>query len=252
MKILLFGGTAEGRTLALRLAGRRCGVVYCVATEYGAALLPEGENVEIHMGRLDRVEMEELMRSCGCRCAVDATHPYADVVSANIRAAAAAVGMPAYRLVRKEGAEEAGWLHAPDAARAAELLTGTQGNILLTTGSKDLPCYAVPGLIERVFPRVLPSMESLSRCLELGFPAAHVLCMQGPFSVALNAALLEQYQIKILVTKSTGAAGGFAEKAEAARQMGATLLVIDRPCAETGLELESMWKFLEKQLEEWQ
>ena len=89
---------------------------------------------------------------------------------------------------------------------------------------------------------MLPSMDSLSYALSLGFPASHIICMQGPFSQELNVAMLRQIGAKILVSKDTGRAGGFAEKAEAAKQAGATLLVIRRPTVETGLTLEEMLK----------
>ena len=88
------------------------------------------------------------------------------------------------------------------------MLQSLPGNVLLTTGSKELHHFAVPGLIDRCCPRVLPMLDSLQRCLSLGFPPAHILCMQGPFSRELNAAILRQYDIKTLVTKDTGTYGG--------------------------------------------
>ena len=53
--------------------------------------------------------------------------------------------------------------------------------------------------------------------------------MQGPFSYALNRALLEQFHIRFLVTKDGGAPGGFAEKADAARDTGTQLILLRRP-----------------------
>lgn len=64
--------------------------------------------------------------------------------------------------------------------------------------------------------------------------------MQGPFSRELNVALLRQYRIKTLVTKDTGGYGGFREKAEAAKEAGCALLVVERPSAEDGLTLEEI------------
>ena len=123
------------------------------------------------------------------------------------------------------------------------MLEDIPGNILLTTGSKDLAAFAaLSDFSGRVWARVLPSIDSLSHALSLGFPAAHIICMQGPFSQELNAATLQQIGAKTLVTKDTGRAGGFAEKAEAAKQAGAKLLVIRRPTVETGLTLEEMLK----------
>lgn len=249
-EFLLFGGTSEGRNLARRLASLGARVTYCVATGYGAALAPDCPGVLVHTGRLDEAGMAALMTRRPYACVVDATHPYAAEVTRNLRAAAGRAGLACFRLVREGAAEGEGWLHAPGAAEAARLLHGLPGNVLLTTGSKDLNYYAVPGLRERVFPRVLPSLDSLQKCLDLGFPPAHILCMQGPFSAALNLALMEQHRVKTLVTKASGGAGGFWEKAEAARGAGAALLVIDRPVREDGCDYDTLLALLEAMIGE--
>ncbi|WP_297208793.1 precorrin-6A reductase [uncultured Flavonifractor sp.] len=244
MDVLLFGGTAEGRELAAWLLARRVSCLVCVATEYGETLLPRG--IQSHVGRLDRAEMEQLMASRPFTHVVDATHPYAAEVTANIRAAAGAAGLPCLRLVRRsDGAER--YPRAESMAAAADMLEGLPGNVLLTTGSKELDAFARPGLTERCFPRVLPLPDSLERCLELGFPPKQIICMQGPFSKELNVALLKQYHIKTLVTKDTGGFGGFREKAEAAQEAGAALLVVERPGAEQGLTLEDMQERLKEE-----
>ena len=116
--------------------------------------------------------------------------------------------------------------------------------MLLTIGSKELDAFALPGLRERCFPRVLPAVSSLERCLALGFPPAHIICMQGPFSREMNEATLRQFAIKTLVTKDSGDAGGFRAKAEAAQAAGCDLLVIARPRQETGETLEEILKDL--------
>ena len=124
--------------------------------------------------------------------------------------------------------------------QAAELLRQLPGNVLLTTGSKELHSFAVPGLVERCCPRVLPMAESLERCLSLGFLPKNIICMQGPFTKEMNAATLRQYHIATLVTKDTGGYGGFREKAEAAREMGCALLVVERPMQEEGMTLQEI------------
>ena len=245
MEVLLFGGTTEGRELAEWLARRGGLVTLCVATDYGARLVPADKSVSVRTGRLDGVEMASLMKSRPYTCVVDATHPYANLATATIRAAAEKSGRPYYRLIREGAPEGEGWVHASTPAEAAERLKALPGNVLLTTGSKDLNLFADLDLLGRVYPRVLPSLDSLARCLDLGFPPAHVLCLQGPFSKKLNVALMEQYEIKTLVTKASGGAGGFWEKAEAAKDCGATLLVIDRPSKEEGMSYNAMTVFLE-------
>ena len=237
MNILLFGGTGEGRELAQWLLDQKIPTLVCVATEYGQTLLPPG--AEARVGRMDRGEMEALMAARPFTHVVDATHPYAVEVTANIRAAAEGAGLPLLRLVRQSDGED-GCHKAGDMAGAAKMLERLPGNVLLTTGSKELDAFAKPGLAERCYPRVLPMIDSLSRCLELGFPPKNIICMQGPFSRELNVALLKQYDIRILVTKDTGGYGGFREKAEAAREAGCALLVVERPRGETGYTLEEI------------
>lgn len=239
MRILLFGGTAEGHTLARRLAQAGHPVTCCVATDYGRDVLEPQPNLTVRMGRMDQGAMEAEMGR-GYDCVVDATHPYAAQVSGNIRAAAKAVNLPYQRLLRPR--EEAGdvlWADSPE--QAAEILETMPGNVLLTTGSKDLAVFAkLRDYKQRLWARILPSLDSLSAALELGYPASHIICMQGPFSRQMNTATLRSMDGRILVTKDTGKAGGFGEKAQAAREAGARLLVIRRPVAETGLELEAL------------
>ena len=70
-------------------------------------------------------------------------------------------------------------------------------------------------------------------------PSSHILALQGPFSQELNEALIRQYHIEYLVTKDGGPAGGFAEKAAAAKAAGIGLVLIRRP-REDGLGYEDV------------
>ena len=85
---------------------------------------------------------------------------------------------------------------------------------------------------------------SLERCLTLGFPPKNIICMQGPFTKEMNVATLHQFHIDTLVTKDTGGYGGFRAKAEAAKEAGCVLLVVERPRNETGLTLEEIQRQL--------
>ncbi len=243
-KILIFAGTSEGRELAEWLLTQGVQVSASVTTHYGESLLPPG--VEVFSHPMGREEMAALLQRCPFACVVDATHPYASQATGNIRAACAQVGMPYLRLLRPSQ-EGQGGRYVATHAQAVELLSRTQGNILLTTGSKDLETYTqLPNYQERVFPRVLPTVESVSRCLELGFPVGHLIAMQGPFSQELNQALLRQVNASFLVTKESGSAGGFLEKLKAAQAVGATAVVIGRPLREEGLTLGQLQQILKE------
>ena len=240
-KVLLFGGTGEGRALAEWMVARDIPHTVCVATEYGETLLPAG--AEAHVGRMDSGEMEALMRAGGYSLAVDATHPYAVEVTEHIRAAAEAAGLPVLRLVRQPDGGEL-CRRAKDMAGAADMLEQMPGHVLLTTGSKELHHFARPGLAERCYPRVLPMADSLERCLTLGFPPKNIICMQGPFSEALNIAMLHQFDCKYLVTKETGKAGGFEEKLHAAKVAGATLVLVGRPPEQKGYSYDEVLEMM--------
>ena len=222
MKIILFGGTTEGRILAWRLSDLGHDVTVSVATPVGAEGL---EGASVRVGRLEGPAMAELIR--GHALCIDATHPYAQLVRENIRAACQKTGVPLRRVSRPKS-EAAGCVEVETSREAADYLADTEGNILLTTGAKELSAWAaLPP--ERLFPRILPSHESLSACEALGIPHRNICAMQGPFSQAMNEALLRQYEVAWLVTKDGGAPGGFPEKRAAAEALGVPMIVLRRP-----------------------
>ena len=234
-RILVFGGTSEGRRLAERLEACRVPALVCVATEYGETLLPSGRFVEAAAGRLDEPAMEELLGRETFRAAVDATHPYAAAVSQNLKAACAARGVPYLRLLRQESPAGEDCVTVDSVEAAAAFLAGTTGTALITTGSKELAKYrTVPDWRQRLVARVLSTAESVDYCRSLGFEGKNLIAMQGPFSEELNLALLRQTGARYLVTKESGPAGGFPEKLRAARRAGVTVVLVRRPKREEG------------------
>lgn len=225
MNVLIFGGTTEGRELSAALADAGALVTVCVLSDYGRELQEEHRNIRTLTGPLSDEEKDALLSQA--ELCVDATHPYARHITASVKAACRRTGTEYLRLLREES--DIGEAHVFDSAEeAAAFLKGQEGNILLTTGSKDLSSYReiAPA---RLFPRILPSHQSLSSCEEAGIPHKNIIAMQGPFSQELNEALIRQYRIRYLVTKDGGSPGGFDEKAMAARQTGAALIVLRRP-----------------------
>ena len=237
-KLCVFAGTTEGRELVEFLSGQDVSVTACVATEYGETLLSPRDNLTISAQRLTGQEMEDLFSRENFDMVIDATHPYASVVTENIASACEKSGVPYQRLLRSgcKAGEDA--VFVPDIPAAVDYLNGTVGTILLTTGSKELAKYTgIENFADRVYARVLPMEDSLRLCQSAGLKPAHILAMQGPFSVDMNIAMLKSVGAKYLVTKDSGTAGGFDEKVTAARAAGATLVVIGRPPQREGLTL---------------
>ena len=224
MKILVFGGTTEGRILAGRLSALGHAVTVSVATEQGAQQL-KGIPCRVLTGEMEEEEIAGILP--GYDLVVDATHPYAANVSANIRKACTRTGTAMERILR-QASDMDGCLIMADHSRAAAFLAGTTGNILLAIGTRGLLLY---GQIdpERIYARVLPSQKALLECEKLNIRTSHILAMQGPFSTELNAAILRQFHIRYLVTKDGGSEGGFPQKREAALLTGAVLVVVRRP-----------------------
>ena len=227
-RILLFGGTTEGRELT------RFGLplIYSVATAYGAELVRGAENTEIAVGRMDAAEMEKFIRESGIACVIDATHPYAREARENIRAACAASGTPLMRVQRRESAADEEVIRVKSAEEAARRLEETTGNALLTTGSKELEAFACVSARSRLFARVLPDPEVIKKCAACGFDSGHIIAMQGPFSLLMNEEIIRLTGARWLVTKDGGAAGGIEEKLEAARNCKARVIMIERPRGE--------------------
>ena len=206
MKAVVFSGTTEGRVFSRQLAALGAQVLVSVATPLGAEEQGEADGITVHCGRLTPEEMTALLQG--------------------------AAGVEYHRLLREESPLPTGSMVFATAAHAAAFLAGCSGNVLLATGAKELAAFAALST-ERLFPRVLPTREGIAACEAAGVPHRNIIAMQGPFSYALNCALMKQFSIRYLVTKDGGAVGGFAEKAQAAQDTGAQLIVVRRP-AENG------------------
>ena len=253
-KIVIFAGTTEGRRLSELLADAGIAHTVCVATEYGEIVMREqtdtteaaqadGQSlIKLHRGRMDREQMREFLQDEAYEIVVDATHPYARVVTENIRSAVDSLKssgkeaqLPIYLRLEREidGAAEAddnaaNIRYFENNADCAKALENTEGNILLTTGSKELAVYCASGRLKhRLYVRILPGRESLELCMEQGIQGRQILALQGPFSTELNAALLKQYDIRHMVTKNSGRTGGYQEKLQAAEMLGIPVYVIE-------------------------
>ncbi|MGI6031662.1 MAG: precorrin-6A reductase [Eubacteriales bacterium] len=244
-RILLFGGTTEGRLLAEYLSHFQAEVTVSVATDYGRELLPS--SVKGVTGRLTAQEMVRWMQEAGFDAVVDATHPYAREVSRNIQSACDVTGTPCLRLLR-ESSDTSDCVRVENAQQAAEYLTQTEGPVLLTTGSKELAAFTrVPGYAQRLYPRVLPTPEVLAHCHSLGFTARTIIAMQGPFSREMDVAMLRQTGARYLVTKDGGSTGGAPEKLAAARELGVQVILIGRP-TEDGMSWAEMLDYWAERL----
>lgn len=280
--VIIFGGTTEGRRLAEFCGEHKIQTVVCVVSEYGEMLVPESPSVRVIRKALEKGEMEALFVAEKPSLVLDATHPYARVVTENVAQVCRKMGIVWYRVLRKSELEpgklgtkeqkltmksvenesrakitnsvvvvnsvtNADSIVTVDSVdQAVEWLIIHEGTVLVTTGSKELAKYtAIPDYKERIFARILPDSQALLNSETLGFPRNHMIAMQGPFSLEMNIATMRMTGANYLVTKESGHAGGFLDKIHAAEAVGAIALVIGRPLKETGISLEKACQYLE-------
>ena len=270
MKIFVFGGTTEGRLLAELLPGAGHEVTVSVATDIGLEELA-GAACRKLAGRLDAEEMRAAIRNSDL--VIDATHPYAVEASRNILLACNKENIPLKRVVREAADMSPGFRYFPartpdgrsstidpdyghqiggaglirvdSCPEAAAYLKDRPGNVLITTGSRELSAYRSLDPV-RLFPRVLPSHEALNACEDLGIPHRNILALQGPFSEEMNRAILLQYRIRFMITKDGGTPGGFMEKIRAAESLGVGVILVRRPgdavTEHNGISMEELLK----------
>lgn len=248
--VIIFGGTTEGRRLAEFCGEHKIQIVVCVVSEYGEMLVPESPSVRVIRKALNQDEMEALFEEEKPALVLDATHPYARVVTENVTQVCQKMGIKRYRVLRKPELELEknvdSVVNVESVDEAVEWLKNHEGTALITTGSKELVKYtAIPDYKDRIFARILPDSQALLNSETLGFPRNHMIAMQGPFSLEMNIATMHMTGAKYLVTKESGHAGGFLDKIHAAEAVGATALVIGRPLKETGISLEEACQYLE-------
>lgn len=228
----VFAGTSDGNALAQALA-ERFPVVVSAATEHGGALAAH-PGVTVWAGRQGVEARRQALVASGARVLVDATHPYATLMSEQLVSLARELAIPYLRYERASDYQPADgvWRATPQLAAQTAVASGQR--IFLTTGAKDLATYLqAPGAQEKQwFVRLTTEPEGIERALALGVPREHICAMQGPFSAAFNEALWRDWQIDCVVTKDSGAAGGYDAKVAAARALGITLVVQGRPVLE--------------------
>lgn len=233
--ILLMAGSSEAREVLPILLKDVERVLVTTATDYPYPLMPtEGHGrVWLRQGRLDKDHMVALIRSEGIHCLIDATHPFAAEASTTAIEACRETAIPYIRFQRKAfPLPQSELIHqVKDQREAAHLACRLGQTIFLTTGAKDLEvfCKHANEARRKLLVRVLPSPESIQKCLQAGVHPDHIIAMKGPFSARLNAALWSDLSVDTVVTKESGEQGGLSEKLEAALELDINLVVVKRP-----------------------
>lgn len=160
---------------------------------------------------------------------VDATHPFAEVITANAAQATARLGLPMIRLSRPGWTAGPGdrWYRVPDLAAAADTAAGLGNRILLTIGRQGVGAFAGHARPWYLIRAIDPPAGELP-------PWHEILLARGPFTVAEESELLTRHRIDVVVTKDSGGTAT-AAKLAAARAAGLPVVVVDRPPVPPGV-----------------
>lgn len=248
--ILMIGGITEAAILAKRLA-RKYRVLLSTATEYGAEMA-EDSSYQTVWGKRDADGFADLIREWGAQLIVDCSHPFAEVVSAQIAEASRMTGIPLLRYCREQSTENGIVRPAQNFAEAAQIAENLRGNkmVFSTVGSNHLAEIAAVIPPESIAARVLDRPESAEACQRAGIPPQQVLMARGPFSVEENLRDFGRFPVGVVLTKDSGAAGGTPEKLEAARRLGLPVVMVapPQPMGEAYTSLDAVCQAVEQKL----
>lgn len=228
LRVLVLGGTTEGRELASACAATPgIEVISSLAGRTSSPLLPAGE---VRIGGFGGVAgLADYLRDREIDAVVDATHPFAATMTEHAVAASAQAGVPLLVLRRPGWTEQPGdtWHRVADLAAAAALVPGLGERVFLTTGRQSIAAFAGVDACWFLSRSVEPPEPPLPQRTE-------VLLDRGPFTLAGERALLAEHRIDVLVTKDSG---GSTAKLDAARECGLPVVLVDRPPLPPGTDV---------------
>ncbi|MFB7776034.1 cobalt-precorrin-6A reductase [Streptomyces bauhiniae] len=224
--VLILGGTTEARRLATALAARPG--LRVTTSLAGRVSRPGAVDGEVRVGGFGGAAgLAGWLRAHRVTALVDATHPFADRITANAAETARATGVP-HAVLRRPGWDlDADWHPVASLEEAARLVPRLGRRVFLSTGRLGLAAFA--DLTDTQF--VVRSVEPPEPPLP---PHCELVLARGPFTLADELDLFRAYRVDVLVTKDSGGAAT-APKLAAARSLSLPVIVVRRPELPSGV-----------------
>jgi precorrin-6A/cobalt-precorrin-6A reductase len=223
MRVLILGGTTEASALAALIAGdARIDAILSLA---GRTAAPRAQPIATRTGGFGGADaLAQWLCDEKIDAVIDATHPYADRISANAVSACGQAHVPLASIVRPAWQAVPGdrWQDVPDTGAAAAALGRTPRRVFLSLGRQELAAFAGE-----------PQHHYLARSVDLpqGIalpPDIRFILARGPFDRLAEERLLADEKVEVIVSKNSGG-NAIYPKIAAARTLGLPVVMIARP-----------------------
>lgn len=228
MTIWLIGGTSDSAKIAEIIASRSFSCIVTVTTPAALSLYPDLPFLSPQVSQFDEYTIKAFCQENKIKLIIDASHPYAQIISQLAINYATLANIPYLRYERPLISQKIGLeLDSLETLLQGDYLLGQR--VLLTLGYKALPRFHSWHDRATLFTRLLPVVNSLEAALKAGFTSDRIIAIRPPISLDLERALWQHWQITLVVSKASGKEGGEAIKKALAAELGINLITIARP-----------------------
>jgi precorrin-6A/cobalt-precorrin-6A reductase len=233
-RILILGGTAEARQLAGRLADRAdLDITLSLA---GRTATPAAQQVPVRSGGFGGAEgLANYLVGERIDAVIDATHPYANMISANTVEAARRSGVPLIALRRPPWLAASGdrWIEVSDVREAVRAIGQAPRRVFVALGRNELKPFGEA-----------PQHHCLIRSVDpvdppLPLPHVGYVTGRGPFTETDDYALMTGHRIDVVIAKNSGGTATYG-KIAAARALGIDVIMLRRPAAPACAAVETI------------
>ena len=228
--VWLIGGTSDSKTIAQMLASQTIPVVVTVTTASAKNLYSSHPYLKIIVGKIQATDIHQFMQQHQLTIIIDASHPYAVKISAQVIAIAQQYGYPYLRYERPQimsNQTHLTYFSSISSLLSSDSLQGRR--VLLTIGAKSLHLFRNYQSQATLFTRILPYADSLQKAAQAGFSSDRIIAIRPPLNYQFEKALWQLWQIDTVVTKASGQQGGENLKQQLAKDLGLNLMIIQRP-----------------------